>query len=996
MSRKNPQRRKFIAPQAGDVAREPSARSNADFQVITAAQMRGTASTAEAAAKIAREQLKALRDVERAATAEGRSTSGESVRASDLIERDADAFRQAFLEHLLRVQDISYAGGSKSTERFLHAVADGIVVKAAPPVVAEAAATPTNAARPEIDYVKVLRSKRGSTDQFVAEVKFTVRTKDLAREDVKAFRVFRETKPESSGGSNNNRLSLIGVHDIMATPLRTSARSALPFEVLQRNLEAAGVPNFLTDILPTDAFTGLRVPQATSNTSGSFAASGNTRNRTANVTADELVRSVLGIVGSAGIDLSVARDMLSLRNVQLQNPSTIPITSLLETLGGRAEFVDAMGKMGLQHVRDARAVPTTENALQSFKNEFKEIAFVPVSRLRSRRVGSFTEFTYFDETVQYGRAYSYYVTSIDRETAESVRSRIVPASVEWLIPPKKPRVDMAVDRHVVSFSIFSDPDDHVEKYEIYRRGVITSGEDERRNKGKSILAVGGERGFVIEESNRAVVSNGFVQVGETLAARGRGGIFRDVGVPGKTYSYRVYAVDVYGNKSQDPTEIEVFLDERGTRVRDSRAPTVTTDVDLRTNFVEITISHKDPLIVGFFLSRRDLTLCEVGFHTPGMPSHQRLGNYIVGNYRTSEDNVMRSGDVWNGYVQNDGSVSKFLDTTARLDHLYQYQVVGVDRRGHRTPSGITSPIFVSRRARIERPVNFAAKSVASGSSVTIQLSWDDGNVEVTPRERLASRDALDDSSVRTLYQVERLRVGREKWEQFPLSEGRTFDDRTGNDVPPAFRPEFLVVDQTYQYRVAAVQSGGFYSAFTDPLAVIASAPVLPPSQFKLTTPDPKTEPFYVVVNWDILDGSGTVDKWIVERAAVNNFAASSVSDATTLAFEAVATVTREASRSTARALDDLGITKKRNRAARTLFTADRHFIDRDVRFGNTYFYRVTAVGMVDVNRASTSVRGLKIADGIFDLKLGEVTSQEEKNRAGKNNKALTVKGEFLR
>ena len=591
------------------------------------------------------------------------------------------------------------------------------------------------------------------------------------------------------------------------------------------------------------------------------------------------------------------------------------------------------------------------------------------------------------------------------ELLQSTRSRIVKATIERIIPPE-PCTSVIANRdgHIVSLCILADRTKPIEKFEVYRKELslhVPSVAD------RAVQVIHGPDGFTIENEIVQVTSNAFSFIGESLNTRFGGSVFRDdLIVAGKKYAYRVYAVDIYGNKAQDPKEVVVFVNERGTRSDDVRRPTALAEVDSETNKVKLTIISDDDRVVAFFMSRKDLTLNEKAFTTPTQPSYIRRGNCPSHGCKTFEDTIMRdSPNVWTGYFQNVGDPIVFVDQTSRVDHTYQYCVFAVDKFGGETSCDITPPLFVSRRPKVDRPTNFVSQVTGLSGSVTVTLTWDDGNLDIEPEQLLGNREELEFTSVRTLYQLERKRVPGELWEQFPMFDEATFSETTAQlgEVPPSFRPEFIEVDSMYMYRVAAFQTGGFISNFTKPIQVATFVPVVPPTDLRVRSCDSGCEPFFVALNWDTDESSGEVDRWIVDRVEVNNFAASRLNltnpgAVDNLDFQNVAEVFAESGNSTSR-VNEMRMPDEVARDVSNqniVLSGQHHYIDSDVRFGNTYFYRVRAVGLNANNVSAFVSKGIRVADTAFDKKLNAVITQTERNTLSATVVPLGIKGNIVR
>jgi hypothetical protein len=506
-------------------------------------------------------------------------------------------------------------------------------------------------------------------------------------------------------------------------------------------------------------------------------------------------------------------------------------------------------------------------------------------------------------------------------------------------------------------------------------------------------------GYTVGLALRTTLANGFVQVGEALNQVGGGASLRDLGVrPGRKYTYRIYSVDIFGNKSERPREVSLFVPDRSVRLTDLRKPNMLVEVDARTGKTKVTFSCDDPRIVMLFLSRRDFTIGQHAFAPPGQVSDQSLGLVLPGRNRTQfEGEVYRGDGAWDGSFFNTRVEETFIDQTVQLDHSYQYQLYGVDVFGNRTPYEISERVLVVRRPLVEEPVGLRAsvEGSTSGRIAGVRLSWRNGNLDIGAEDLLGSVEDREDSSVRTLYQVERRAIDEDSWERFPMvSDESIFDPVAGSVPAPPYRPAFLDLERTYVYRVQAFQTGGFVSNFCHPVEVFVGLPVIPPVNFRALPSDPKSRPFHVMLNWDTDRRSGTVDRWEIERVAVNNEAAARIDSRDVrsligLPFRPFRTVYRESSRFRSRTLDD----KIPLTAGKTI-TGMHHFLDSDVKFGNTYYYRIRSVsprGEV----SSWVARAARVVDKSFERKKSSLLSNVEKESLIRTIAPVTVKDSVL-
>lgn len=571
-------------------------------------------------------------------------------------------------------------------------------------------------------------------------------------------------------------------------------------------------------------------------------------------------------------------------------------------------------------------------------------------------------YTFIDDTVSYGRGYRYYLTTVDDEMLESARSSIVDVLIEGLrIPAAPSRLIARPLDNGVSLVIAVD-DQLVEKFEIYRRSDDVS-------PGTSVVSydVLDSSGFNVNLSSSVVGRDGFVKVAESLHPLRGGSTFIDRNVvPGRRYDYRVFSVDVFGNKSELSADTTVYVPERTRGKNDLLAPSLSVQPDPSSRKVRVTISCPDERVVALRFARRDLTLRETSFT---VPHDVKLNNVspalpAQGSYRR-DGPVLRGAELgfgtWSGLTLGRGPVT-IDDIAVQLEHVYQYRLFGVDVGGNETPHVYSPPTFLSSRRLVDPPLNPKVVSVSSdGRNVSgVRFSWQPANVLFSPSDIVGDRDALAASSVRALYEVQRLDKGG-RWTSFPLVEETSIFDPTkeyAGDRSSANRPPFLSKDASYDYRVRTYVSGAFLSEFTQPVSVSVTSPIAAPWNFRVVPGSPNVLPLKVVINWDDVPSTAPVDRWLLQRCVVNNAAAASLdifsrrSTEKILDFKDFRVIFPQGSRGRSSDQDGVGETSP-------LFVGDRYFVDLSVVAGNSYFYRLCAVGL-DGKQSAWSYGGVRL------------------------------------
>ena len=257
-------------------------------------------------------------------------------------------------------------------------------------------------------------------------------------------------------------------------------------------------------------------------------------------------------------------------------------------------------------------------------------------------------------------------------------------------------------------------------------------------------------------------------------------------------------------------------------------------------------------------------------------------------------------------------------------------------------------------------------------------------------DQLGSQFSLADTSVRTLYQVQRRHEGEDRWLDFQLMSGTVFVDPIAQGSPaPAFRPAYVEMNQTYHYRVQAIQTGSFISNFTDPVSVFVGYDIAVPQNFTLRTPATTTRPFYVMLNWDVQGNSGVVDRWEIERSDMNNIAAAQLNTKNPdsfakLQYSPFRTVYRESSRFSGKSTD---LIQGLNNAV--ILVGSNYYMDTTVDFGNTYFYRIRAISP-EGRVSAWAYRGIKITSSAFEQKYQPMISELDKKNMIDSGQALVM------
>lgn len=1011
----------------------PRKSSNSDHLVKAASGLSVSTRVALKAASLARESLSDLDSLVEQSVSQSTSDMSLPEKGTTFTDSDLNSLQSTFIDSMMQDLDLD-ANSSDDSRRVIIAAVKNLLKNGATEQIKETPKINTNInkASPEIDYVGIETSSRGMTDRYSARIVFTFDSADMQSENVKAIRVFRSRKktPETTRPLRV-ALSRHGEAKTRANSSRTRNKNhAKDGSYESMRLDQRGINNSLSSTTTLDEITGLRISSTRNNMPLErdpleYTSSSDDKNLQA-------ILSFLSLQSVSGIDTSVIKDLNSMKNIQLQNPAII---TSYDSKHVSKDVMNVDSKMlsalGINHVDELRSNVSLMGVVtnnQSNSNNYKELAIVPISRLHSdKSIGthksSLIEFSYSDDTVELGNTYTYYVTSLDDMMIESLRSRIVKVTIEDVIPPSRP-ISVVVKQSGVSvvLSMLAHHLDDVEKFEIYRK---TLGENKKQLPIENTRVISHSTGYVVDTHTFTSLNTGLIQVGESINSTFAGSTFIDrTTVQGKSYEYHIYTVDLHDNKTPKPKIVSIFLKGGTGRATDLRKPTLLAEIDSKTRKVKLTISSDDPRVKAIFLSRKNNTLKERAFTIPAQPDSNTSGaGNAYSSVPVSSPILQSTENMWSGMFLNDGNIIEFLDKTTRTDNTYQYRAHAVDRYGNLSSYEFTRPLFVSTRPILDTPINLVVLSQQSGEII---LSWDDANLDISPEDRIGNREELENTAFRTLYQVDRKKRGMESWDSFQLTEYKSLNDHVSKsgEQAPSYRPPFLEVDTNYVYRVAVMQTGGFISNFSKEINVNTFLSVQRPGNVRINTCNSKCEPFFVTLNWSTPENTGTVKKWVIERAALNNFAAAklnmvNVSAIEDLNFEHLSDVYHESSRSRSRSVELLdkveltrpnrvGAQSRLNKASHgksrnnviskknSVMSGDHYFIDSDIKFGNSYFYKISAVGLNDGNRSQPAIKGVRVTDSLFERKLNLVITQNEKNVLASSKTVLNVKTSSLR
>lgn len=1020
--------RGFVSPTNGSSARkftsldsvesfssDAGSTKNSTHIVSQASGLKAVAVVGAASAKTARDNLRAARQALSAADPSSVSRPrGQTSPDSKQLSLQQDDHLRSIAD---QVKDSSVFADDSNR---LDAAADEVVkssLRSFLPVAEKSSAQTVNPSSPELDRIEIsVDPTRGLHDAFTAELRFSVPRNAVAAGQVVAIRIFRAVVEDPSFFQRAPVvLSTSALERLCARPLRTHIKNRDYLAQFERQLVQMGIANAISETSPVDPVRGIRYQTFSGSLSVPFDQGGNASDISRTNAASFVSSRDLG-----GLDRSVSTDLRSLKNIAVSQGQESRIPSGTVAVGSYA-VVGRGGRVGVAAQRQARSAFSSGGgrsvAVQG--QGFSELTMISPDKLKGEIVGDFIQYSYVDSTVSYGRSFRYYMTTVDRNMVDSGRSQIVQVDVEGL------RVPLPPDVFLISYSLgavsinASSGDRLVEKFEIYRKEVgIAPSKVE-----PTVSSVVSSDGSSFLSKKRDPLPSGFVQVGEFQNVLGAGGSLRDTRIkPGKRYIYRIYSVDLFGNKSVEPSEKEIFC-QVGRTTTDLIPPEISVEVDSATNFGRITMRCTDSRVTHLFLARRDVGIGQSGFVTPGQIERIKHGGVDPIRTRSRADDVRFGNDadkklLWNGVFENSGDVIVFVDKSMTAERIYQYKVYGCDRYGNQTSHVFSPRTMMTLTKVLDAPTNVLSALVSDGQDISgVSLSWDNPNVDIGSEDRVGDRDVFAANSVKSLYQVSRKEANDHTWTDFSLVEGNSFFDPVLTSQPLSVTPSFsstknlsrsersaatrtnvggapsarqfltsssetdgVRLGSTYAYRVQVFQSGGLVSNFSKEVSVTVVSPVPSPQNFRVRSGDTRVRPYVVALNWDTPRSSGPIDRWEVERASLNNVAAarlnsSNPADFASLSFSPLTSVHLESSRFRERT-DDEGDDGSSS-AAGSLLTGQHHFLDMDVDFGNSYFYRIRAVSSQNAQVSPWVYRGIRVTDESFERQQRALVSPDE-------------------
>lgn len=796
--------------------------------------------------------------------------------------------------------------------------------------------------RPELDSADVVEGLGGILDQF--SVKLTV---SLKAEQVSSVRFIKIMRAKLGPVPNAPRPSFSA---LMASPEMPGSKGFDRLAAAAFRAADAGIGNKLTDFIG-DTLAGRGVSSPDGSALRTTLPPVNT-----NRTGDGF-----GLLELAGADRSVVENLSFYLNRRANDAIKTPSVDSVSVINRFGINVLA----GSSVAASAGTIVQGSNALQ-----FSEIGRIGIGT-QMRAVGNFFETEFLDRSVVYGAGFAYYISCIGQDGAEGPRSKIVSASVIRTVPPEVPKVTFSLISGYPRFAIRCAPGtDHVE---IFRSGrqVVSS--------------------IKLATENTLVADGPALKVGQYwhledagLGPDGSTTFVDDEAVSGDKLNYRIYSVDSYGFKCQTPFSCSIKMPEHG-RPNPIPVPSVTVERGTGQPNMLLRMRVDDPRVVGFTVQRRDVTIAERSVHQANQPEWNDLGLRDAKRAGSRRGPSLKDAD-WPIYIPASAGSASFVDTAVRLDRVYQYAIGAIDSRGNKTLLVGSQPVGIYSKPVIDPPTALAANVVVDGNKPRgVLLTWSPGTNDIDPNAIVGDQDVLAATAVRSAFQVERRQIGAPFWDALPATSESYFIDIVSSDPTPAFRPAYVVPGGEYEYRVMAMQSGGFISPRTDTVPIAVIPPPLTPNQVFTRSSHIEVSPLTIVVSWNM--SSEFVERWEIERAVTNSIFGKQISsmdsrEARGLSYTRVADITPESSRARGISSDEL-------KRERSVYVGNRFYVDSDVHLANSYFYRVRTVGRVGVT-SDWAYSGIYLRDDAFHRKFQSLLSDEKKTGLTLDSRPILV------
>lgn len=522
---------------------------------------------------------------------------------------------------------------------------------------------------------------------------------------------------------------------------------------------------------------------------------------------------------------------------------------------------------------------------------FRQIGFVDYSKFInaekqkfvSVREREFVDMSFRDKNVRIGERYEYYVTALSVDGRENPRSTIVKVDMRDQTPIDPPISLIVKQRNEseIQLSVATNPGDKIEKVLFFRKTDDDEVAFRRVATAKNIRDC-------VQLLDKTVEYT-------------------------KTYTYRVILENIHGVFSQPSEVTYVSTVQKITpqsRSNNLRIPIMNAVQDQNSDFIKVTISPNDNRIAFYELTRRDLTIHERRFSNVS----QTETNYGGTGWITNKFEVPRVREIINDVTsdQTGRTISKnflkrkarskeivFIDDTISPNHIYQYRVQGSDLFGNKSSFAFDLVRAEGKKA-VRTPVNLKSETLR-GFPFRAKIVWSDDNLatEFSASQLFDGISSIDKDASKTIYRVQRRKLGENQYESFPLTANTFLIDEVASLDPVDFQaikvedtfekepnqisespdinlqrqkqqrpfgiPDFLTENSIYFYRVEAIADNGDRSNFTEEFEVSSLPDLSDPINLKVEVVNSRVRPLIGKVSWGVDLLKFRPDHWLVQR-----------------------------------------------------------------------------------------------------------------------------------
>lgn len=394
----------------------------------------------------------------------------------------------------------------------------------------------------------------------------------------------------------------------------------------------------------------------------------------------------------------------------------INLNILNSKLAEKQGSLDAVGGLGvLESGRSLslgrEKIDISSQIIDNFVKGFEKIAFVNFSNFLEKQKQkqvfvqdvSNISLLYDDKTVGWGEEFEYYVSAVSSNFDETFQSDVVNVLVEDSTNISEPNIAMKqIDQTKILLNIIFKIEDQIDNVIIYRLDE----DDGAFKRVKEFSDVPKNSVEFLDEKTRV----------------------------GKKYIYRVFLENIHGVLSS-PKEITVFSSTGLQKSRSNSLKIPAFHALQQKNAASLTINPNDVRILFYRIDRRDLSIFESKFIVPGRDTN---------GYG---DNGWSTNQLFYDRINPQPII--FVDDTVLSGHIYQYQIVGIDRFGNQTSSSYQTiemlkeekeeRLFLSDEIKevtekeLSLPIEFVAViENIKLRPIVIRLSWNTENNKTDP------------------------------------------------------------------------------------------------------------------------------------------------------------------------------------------------------------------------------------------------------------------------